>query len=418
MRKSYGARIFAAYVFLGAVCGTTTPVVGQETPTRIVLFVVDGAGIGMWSLANYENDESAMRQFPVVGLVDTRSVRGFYPGSADAATSFATGTRTFNGAIGVGPDSQPRETVLELASMRGLATGLVTTARLTDATPASFSAHTPNRPDEAGIALQQADRDFAVFMGGGRRHFHPDGRPDSLDLIGCFRKNHAYVETGLDLESIEIDTVTSLYGLFSWSDMPVYPDRDPSLAAMTSAALEVLDKDPDGFFLLLETESTDTETHDNVEYAVLAGEMIDVEATAQVLLEYQRNRPETLLLVLGDHDTGGLAVQRAAADRQLRTTAALLDTNAVRLGETAVMLTDADVALLDSTRIFMSRTSAALRRRAREVTNETMLVARYTTGSHTSNMVPVFAKGPGAERFGGVIDNYRIGQLLQEFVQR
>jgi alkaline phosphatase len=82
------------------------------------------------------------------------------------------------------------------------------------------------------------------------------------------------------------------------------------------------------------------------------------------------------------------------------------------------MLTDADVALLDSTRTFMSRTSATLRRRAREVTDETMLVARYTTGSHTSNMVPLFAKGPGAERFGGVIDNHVIGQILLDMVGR
>lgn len=412
------AQTLAALVVLGVVCGAVTPVAGQDTPTRIVLFVVDGAGIGMWSIANYENDDSAMRQFPVVGLMDTRSVRGFYPGSADAATSFATGTRTFNGAIGVGPDSQPRETVLELAAERGLATGLVTTARITDATPAAFSAHTPTRPDEAGIALQQAEHDITVFLGGGRQHFHPSGRPDSLDIIDRFRQLHTYVETGAELEAADTDTVTSLYGLFTWSDMPVFPDRNPSLAAMTSAALEVLHKDPDGFFLLLETESTDTEPHGNVEYSVLAGEMVDVEATAKVVLEYQQYNPETLILMLGDHDTGGLAIQQVAARRQMTGVAAQLDTNVVRLGESAVLMGNAESALLDSTKSLMNRTATTLRRRAREITRETILVARYTTGSHTANLVPLFAKGPGAERFGGVIDNYRIGEILLDMVRR
>lgn len=417
MRKCSRAQIVAFLVVLGVVCVDVLPLTGQDTPRRVVLFVVDGAGVGVWSIANF-GDGQAHRQFPVVGLVDTRSSSGVHPGSADAATSFATGVRSFNGAIGVGPDSLPRETVLERARDRGLATGLVTTARITDATPAAFSAHTPTRPNEAGIALQQLEQGIQVFLGGGRRHFAATGRPDSADLITKIRKQHTYVESGEELETLCLDSVTTLYGLFSWSDMPVYPNRSPSLATMASAALEVLDKDPDGFFLLLETESTDTEPHGNVEYDVLAGELADVDSVLQVVFEYQRNNPETLFLVTGDHDTGGLAIQAAYARQSLSNTAARLDTAVTRLGETASLLDSVSLALMDSTRTLMDRMSARLKQQALEPNTERILVTRYTTGSHTANMVPLFAKGPESTRFGGVIDNHRIGQLLLEIFGR
>jgi alkaline phosphatase len=414
----FRARIIMSVIFLGTLGGVVKPVEGQQTPRRVVLFVVDGAGIGLWSLANFQTENVSLREFPVVGLVDTRSAYGIYPGSAAAGTSFATGERTFTGAIGVGIDSLPRQNVLDVAQARGLATGLVTTTHLTDATPAAFSAHVVRRSNQAEIARQQSEKDITVFMGGGRQYFDARGRPDSVDLIASFRERHSYVETGTDLSALNLDSVSSLYGLFNWADMPVYPERTPSLSIMADAALQVLDKDPDGFFLLLETESTDTETHHNVELEVLAGEMLDVEATVRVVLEYQRRNPETLFVLLGDHDTGGLAIQRTGARNLLTRTAARLDTAGVRLGESTSLLDNTENALMDSTRMFMQRMSASLRGRARELNTENILVARYTTGSHTTNMVPLFANGPESQRFGGVVDNFRVGQLLLEIVGR
>jgi alkaline phosphatase len=418
MNRLFSTRILVSVFFFGAFSGVVRPTEGQHGPRRVVLFVVDGAGIGMWSLANFQTENVSIRQFPVVGLVDTRSAYGIYPGSAAAGTSFAIGERTFTGAIGVGTDSLPRRSVLEVAQERGLATGLVSTANITDATPAAFSAHVVQRADEAEIARQQSEKNITVLMGGGRRYFDARGRPDSVDLIALFRERHTYVETDSELRALNLESVSSLYGLFTWADMPVYPDRSPSLSTMAAAALQVLDKDPDGFFLLLETESTDTETHHNVEFDVLAGEMLDVENTVRLVLEYQRNNPETLFILLGDHDTGGLAIQRTGARTLLTRTAAQLDTAGVRLGESAKLLDNEGSHLVDSTRIFIERMSTGLRRRASDLSAEETLVARYTTGSHTANMVPLFANGPESERFGGVIDNFRVGRLLLEIVGR
>ncbi len=102
----------------------------------------------------------------------------------------------------------------------------------------------------------------------------------------------------------------------------------------------------------------------------------------------------------------------------MRRTDKRLDTTGVRLGETSGLLDTAEQALIDSTRTFMDRMSTVLRRRARTLRDETTLVARYTTGSHTANLVPLFAVGPGAEQFAGVIDNHQIGQILLDTMRR
>ena len=410
-----GRRVFLALVLSLAPLSTAA---AQDTPTRVIVFLVDGAGVGHWSLANLKMNDLAVRQFPVVGLVDTRPVAGIYTESASTNTSYAIGVRTYVGAVGVGPDSLPRQNVLEAAQERGLATGMVTTGRITDATPAAFSVHLTDRHYEWEIARLLTLKNITVLLGGGRASFESWDRPDSTDLLTPLRKHYTYVETTDRLRALDIDTVNTLFGLFTPSDMPVYPERSPSLAEMASAALAVVDKNPNGFFLLLETESTDTEAHANVPLEVLAGEMLDVDATIRLGLEYQSRHPETLFLVLGDHETGGLAVQAAGAANLVSEAASRLDASENRLNDIAGLLTGVDSALADSARVMMARLSNQLRAGTVESGDADVLVARYTTGSHSVLLVPLFARGPGAERFSGLIDNYRVGQMLLEFVRR
>jgi alkaline phosphatase len=388
-----------------------------QNPTRVILFVVDGAGVGHWSLANLSSPELALRQFPVVGLVDTRGADHIYTGSAATATAYAIGERTFRNAIGVGVDSLPKQTVLELAAEKGMSTGLVTTGRITDATPAAFATHVTDRRYEWEIARRLTTKDITVLMGGGRDSFEAWDRPDSIDLVSAIKESYTFAETDADLQTLDVDTVTSLFGLFTPSDMPVYPERSPSLRAMTTAALEVLDKNPNGFFLLLETEQTDTQAHDNASFEVLADELSDVDAAIRVVLEYQSRHPETLFIVVGDHDTGGLAVQTTGVGNVLARTVSGFDTMKTRLSEASALLDGAGRARADSIRVLMERVSPQLRQRFSEAGSAAMLVARYTSVNHTAQLVPLFAKGPGAEEFGGVIDNWMVGQLLMVAVQ-
>lgn len=389
-----------------------------QNPPRVIVFIVDGAGVGHWSLANLTTNDLALREFPVVGLVDTRGANHIYTGSAASATAYATGERTFINAIGVGMDSLPRKTVLELAEEQGMATGLVTTGRITDATPAAFATHVPNRVYEWEIARQLSLKTVTVLMGGGRENFEAYDRPDSTDLVSPLRERYTFVEDTRGLRSLDMDTVTSLLGLFTPSDMPVYPERSPSLTEMTKATLEVLDKNPLGFFLMLETEQTDTQAHEHAPLEVLAGEMLDVNETILTILEYQNRNPETLILVLGDHETGGLAVQTETAQGALRSARTELQSMSGRLQEIAALLKSEDSPLADSTLRLVDRLSTQVQTRVSEVRGGAILVARYTTPDHTVDLVPVFAKGPGAAQFGGIIDNDRVGQLLLGAVKR
>lgn len=330
----------------------------SQAPRRVVLFVADGAGTAHWSVARLARHHLAVDDFPVVGLVDTRDAHAIVTESSASGTAYAIGVRTFQGALGLDADSQPRPTALERARANGLAVGLMTTTYITDATPAAFAAHYPSR-DHLEVAREMASERIDVLMGGGRHSFAAAMFPDSTTALDRLRGRSTYVDNAADLRALDLDTVTTLAALLADGDMPLAPERNPSLAEMTRLALTVLGRDPEGFFLLVENEETDTQAHANRPYATIAREMEAMDDAIRAGVAYHATHPETLLLVLGDHETGGMTI------------------------------------LSDST-------GAPL--------------LRYTTRGHTAAMVPLFAWGPGAEQFGGLHANEDIGKLLAEAV--
>jgi alkaline phosphatase len=326
----------------------------------VILIVADGAGVAHWSLAVLADSNLAIGRMGTVGLVDTRGSDHVVTGSAPGATALSTGVRTFMGAIAVGPDSAPHETVLEAAAARGMATGLITTTFIVDATPASFAAHVPSRGQLAEIASQMGEAGVNVMMGGGRLAFLPTWRPDSVDLLGQLQQRYSYVETAEDLQQLDTDTVTSLLGLFAERDMGIAAERPVRFADMVSAAIAVLDNDPDGFFLMIESEESDTRAHQNVDEEILVTEMLEIDEAVRLALDYQERHPETLVVVTSDHETGGITLPHDQ-DRNV--------------------------------------------------------VMQYSTQSHTGALVPLFASGPWAERFGGLLENWEVGQLLLQAVR-
>ncbi len=390
----------------------------QEPPTRVILFIGDGVGASYWTAAAFASGHLAVERFPVMGLVDTRSSDNKITDSAAAGTALSSGVRTSNGAIGVDPDSISVTTVLEVAQRRGLATGLVATSSITHATPAAFASHVPRRSMEFEIARQLVSAGVDVILGGGRRFFDPSVRPDSIDLHSQIRQSYRYIETEDDLEKLQTSKVEKLFGLFADEALPPAPERKPSLPAMTRAALEVLDHDPDGFFLMVEGSQPDWRGHDRDPLAAIEAEVLDLDAAVAVALDYRARHPETLIVVTADHETGGLAIQQMGSDRVLIRAAAAADSALSSLTE-ARGLVDADLAsLADSLSEPLGRLSGLLRERADLLEDSTTLVARYTTGSHTAQLVPLFASGPGAEVFGGIKENWRIGELLIAAVKR
>lgn len=351
MRKLPQVRGFPLLVWLLAGCGIEVPAAhGPDRPaSRTILFVADGAGVAHWSAAWLRGDSLAVAAFPAIGLVDPGNATGAHVESASSATAFAIGERTIYGAVGVGADLESRPTVLEVAEDRGLATGLVTTTHLLDATPAAFSAHVSSRGEWAAIARQMLEQDIEVLLGDGFEWF------DSLPI----RERYTVVTSPSELGALDADPATRLLGLFDIDRVADPERRAPSLAEMTSVALRILDRDPDGFFLLVENEHIDHRAHDNAPLATIQAEVVDIDRAIRAALDYRERHPDTLIIVTGDHETGGMAV------------------------------------LPDSTGA---------------------LEAGYLTTGHSLELVPLFATGPGAEAFAGIHSNAAVGRLLLERV--
>lgn len=354
--------MLSASLLLTAGCTPPAVHTAPVRPSSVIVLIADGAGVAHWTLARFAADELAIERMPVAGLMDTRGADHEVTGSAPGASAIATGVRTFMGAISVDMDSVPRETVLEVAHEQGWATGLITTTWLTDATPAAFAAHVSSRRQMADIFQQMIDLPVNVLLGGGSRLLLPLAQArEGLDLRTPAMERYTFVETGADLERVSHSDASMVLGFFAEGEMPLAPERSPNLAEMTSAALRILEKDQDGFFLMVENEGPDTEAHRNSSREIITAEMLGFDAAVGVALDFQERHPETLVLVTADHETGGLHLTHDAH---------------------------------------------------REI------VMGYATTSHTAALVPLFAAGPGAERFGGLKGNDEIGRILMGLVRR
>jgi len=384
---------------------------------RVILFIGDGVGASYWTAARFASENLSVQQFKTMGLIDTRSASSPITESAAGATAYSTGVRTFNGAIGVGPDSQPRETLIEAAKKMGWATGIAVTSSVTDATPAAFVAHVPSRMQEFEIARQMAVLAPDVILGGGGRWFAPTVRPDREDLLSRLGSTHTVLTDPAAFDALRDTTITKLVGLFSAHDMAPAGVRTPTLPAMTRKAIDILSKDPDGFFLMVEVSQPDWRGHNNQPIATVVAEMLDFDAAIGVALAYQRRVPDVLILVVADHETGGLAIGTARDSAVLTTTANSLGEAVKNMARAMGLLSKPAADSMQQTAIQMQITSARMQATARGARGERM-VADYTTGGHTAQMVPLFASGPGAEAFAGMIDNNRVGQLLLEVVRR
>ena len=233
--------------------------------------------------------------------------------SAEAATQMATGVKVHVKAISVGPDGKSLNTILEMAKEKGKATGLVTTSGITDATPAAFVAHVDNRAKEDVIADQLIKSGTNILFGGRKGFFLPETekgrRKDGRNLLNEARQNgYSVVETAEEMKKVR---GKKILGLFNMGNMLFEIDRkdsqEPSLADMTTKALEVLSRDQDGFFLMVEAGRIDHAAHSNDIGAVISDTLAFDEAI-KVAYDFQKNNPDTFLIITADHETGGLVV--------------------------------------------------------------------------------------------------------------
>jgi alkaline phosphatase len=279
--------------------------------------------------------ELVMNTLGATGLqtTDPRDPEDTVTDSAAGASAWATGVKTYNGAVSVDVDGNPLPTIGAEAHQAGLATGLVTTAQVTDATPAAFFSNSTDRAAQDDIARQYLQvSQPQVILGGGEDWWLPAGdegtypprtgdtedpevsRSTQGDLVAQAEGlGYEYVSTAEEFAAADSD---KLLGLFANEEMfqmrpegegdeysPVVP-----LADMATRALDVLSQDEDGFFLLIEEEGVDEMAHDNNGTRMLQA-LRSLEAAVQVAQDYVEEHPDTLLIVTGDHETGGLTIE-------------------------------------------------------------------------------------------------------------
>ena len=366
-RRLPGLRLVSTAILFGVLtaCRSTDvpetpgPAAADGAPPRVILVIADGTGISHWTAGMLSSDSLALWRFPVTGLVDTRNVEGKITDSAASATAYATGVLTFNRFIGMGPDSSILETVMEQASRRGMSTGLVATSSIVHATPASFASHVLDRGEYEEIASQMAGSAVNVLLGGGRAYFDPAHREDGVDYLSELGRDRQTVSNAAELSAVREVEASGLIGLFADNAMPAADEgRTPTLAEMTSAALAVVDRDPDGFLLVVEASQIDWLAHDNQPFERVASEVLDCDAALHIALDYLERTPGALVVVVADHETGGTTVLEGAAGWELR----------------------------------------------------------YSSGGHTAELVPMFAAGAGAAAFSGLHTADDVGRLLEAAV--
>src|SRR5262245_55395481 len=321
---------FTAVAMACGGCASSGGAAASRAPRNIIIMFGDGAAPTQWDFGRYSSRVLRGQSFATtdvvfregtVGLLTTSPHGPYVTDSAAAASAMSTGFKVENGAVSVAPDGKPLRTIMQAAKAAGKRIGLVTTATVYDATPAAFSLNAKSRRDSQALVDQYAALEPDVLMGGGADYFLPAGTPggkrkDGRDIIAAFRaKGYQIARNTAELKSA---AGARLLGLFADEDMDFEIDRDPAqeptTAEMAAAALRALSQQsPNGFVLLVENENTDTAGH-QTDAASLMRALWAIDDAVKVALEFQRRNPDTLLIVTGDHETGGFSPTYALKD--------------------------------------------------------------------------------------------------------
>ncbi len=279
--------------------------------------IPDGCGPAAITLARLVSGRPLVLDSLLVGAVETHSADSHVTDSAAGGTAYASGVKTRNRMVGVDPEGRPVGTLVEAAEARGMATGLVTTADLTDATPAAFVAHVTRRTLQDSIAVEMLQHHVDVLLGGDLSRWRPVSaggrRRDSRDLFAEHRaRGGTVVTTPAELAAARGLPLLGLFGIGT-DQIALEIDRDtlrePSLAQMTAKALELLGPSPRGFFLLVEGGRIDDAGHDD-DPAAVAREVLAYDRAVGLALAFARRDGHTLVVSVADHETGGLGLGR------------------------------------------------------------------------------------------------------------
>jgi len=335
-----------AIIFLAGCTSATEKPVAQIPVRNVILMIGDGMGL-YHQYAAYTANKGylAIERCQYVGLTKTHSASSYITDSAAAGTAIACGEKTNNGVLGLRPDGTRLKSMLEYAADNNLATGIVVTCDVTHATPAAFVAHVDGRGETENIAIDFVRSKINVCIGGGRKYF--ENRADNKNLTDTMKAKGFRVAYTMD--EVKATQEGNLLALLADVALEPYPARGEMLPEAVNTAINILNRNKKGFFLMVEGSMIDWTAHGNDQENTV-NEILDFDRAIKIAFDFAKRDGQTLVIVTADHETGGMGI----ADGNLQT------------GE---------------------------------------LTATFASKGHTGVPVPVYAFGPGAEKFTGIFDN-------------
>lgn len=317
----------------------------QSEVKNVILLIGDGMGLVQSYAAYLANGKSlSMYTMPYTGLSITSCADREVTDSGAGGTAIATGHKANYKAIGLDENNISHPSLLKIAKQYGKSTAIVCSCDLTHATPAAFVANVKNRDLQEQIALSYLEEYCDIALGGGAERFTSKGRKDKLNLIDSLAKRgYAVVYSQDELSKCESEKI---FGLFAEGHLPEASKRGGVMQQYMLKALEQLDKNPNGFFMMLEGSRIDMEAHLN-KYDAMVEETLDFDRCVAIALDFAKRKGNTLVVVTADHETGGLTLPAKGSKTQ----------------------------------------------------------DKWTTLNHTGVPVPIYSFGPGAENFTRVMQN-------------
>ncbi|XP_036676374.2 alkaline phosphatase, tissue-nonspecific isozyme [Drosophila suzukii] len=407
---------------------TKDAITDSRRAKNVVMFLGDGLSLTTLTAARIlkgqrrggrgEEAQLAVERFPFAGLSKTYCIDEQTPDSACTATAYLGGVKTHSGTVGQSASGERVESVLQWAQRAGKATGVVTTTRLTDASPAGAYAHVRRRGEELEIARQLVEeepgRKLHVILGGGLGKF-ADERRDGKDLLAQWHENNpngCFARSLKELRNCTGDDTGSLLGVFSDNHMAYHlaaSKEQPRLCEMAAAAIEKLeqksqeDGNGSGYFVFIEGGRIDHGHHETrVGYAL--DEMLEFDAAVEAVVRMTDPR-ETLLVVTADHShTLSMAGYAKRGTPILGMDAQQRDLNGVPYS---------------TLNYAIGKWQSLDKEGRRESPSKTLSPTSYTPsyihgrkGVHSGEDVAVFAMGPQSHLFGGVMEQNLLPHLM------
>lgn len=333
-----------------------TPPQGKKIK-NVILMIGDGMSLmHVYSAWTANRGKLYLDNCQAVGLSKTYCVDKLITDSGAGGTALATGHKTNYHAVGVDTEGRPLKSLVDYAAAKGKSTGIAVTCRLWDATPADFCCHNKDRDAEAEIVTDYVNCGVDYAFGGGAKLF--ENREDGRNLFEELRANGYQTPRSWDeLAAIKSGKVFAVpYPV----DTPLPAERGDLLARASLKGIELLNQNKNGFFMMIEGSQLDDYGHFN-DLDLLMQETHDFDRTIGAIYKWAAQDGETLVVVTADHETGGLT------------------------------LVDGDL-------------------------QEGKIVCKFSTGSHSGVMVPVYAFGPGAEEFTGIYENTDVCKKIMKLL--